>query len=91
MFLDAPEMGREQKKRRRGKETSMIKDLKWEPLASCRKQSRLCTMYKISNDIIHVNKSKYLTPATELVDPMILNIKSLNIFKNKLSDYLRGD
>ena len=22
-------------------------------------------MYKISNDIIHVNKSKYLTPATE--------------------------
>ena len=22
-------------------------------------------MYKISNDVIHVNKSKYLTPATE--------------------------
>ena len=43
----------------------MIKDLEWEPLASRRKQSHLCTMYKISNDIIHVNKSKYLTPATE--------------------------
>ena len=43
----------------------MIKDLEWEPLASRRKQARLCAMYKISNDIIHVNKSKYLTPATE--------------------------
>ena len=32
---------------------SMIKDLEWEPLASRRKQARLCTMYKISNDIIH--------------------------------------
>ena len=45
--------------------TSMIKGLEWEPLASRRKQARLCKMYKILNDIIHVNKSKYLTPATE--------------------------
>ena len=36
-----------------------------ESLASHRKQARLCTMYKISNEIIHVNKSKYLTPVTE--------------------------
>ena len=43
----------------------MIKDLEWEPLASRHKQARLCTMYKISNDIIHVSKSKFLTPATE--------------------------
>ena len=43
----------------------MIKDLESEPLTSRRKQARLCTMYKISNDIIHVNKSKYLAPATE--------------------------
>ena len=45
--------------------TSMIKYLEWEPLASRRKQACLCTMCRISNDIIHVNKSKYLTPATE--------------------------
>ena len=104
----------------------MIKDLEWEPLASRRKQSRLCTMYKISNDIIHVNKSKYLTPATETrtrgshdfkyfvehtsndvfkysyfplrtvrewnsLPSDIVTAKSLDIFKNKLSDYLRGD
>ena len=43
----------------------MIKGLEWEPLASLRKQARLCKMYKISDGIIHVNKSKYLTPATE--------------------------
>ena len=43
----------------------MIKDLEWQPLASPRKQARLCTMYKISNDIIHVNKSNFLNPATE--------------------------
>ena len=43
----------------------MIKDLELEPLASRRKHARLCTMYKIANHIIHVNKSKYLIPATE--------------------------
>ena len=38
----------------------------WESLASSRKQARfICTMHKISNDIIHVNKSKYFTPVTE--------------------------
>ena len=47
--------------------TSTIKDLELEPLASPRKlKPRLCTMYEISNDIIHVNKSRYLTPATEI-------------------------
>ena len=45
--------------------TSMIKYLEWDSLASRRKQACLCTRYKISNDIIHVNKSNYLTPATE--------------------------
>ena len=48
--------------------TSMIKDLEWEPLASRRMKTSLnyaCTMYKISNDIIYVNESKYLTPATK--------------------------
>ena len=45
----------------------MIKDLESEPLTSCCEQAHSCTnnMYKISNDIIHVNKSKYLAPATE--------------------------
>ena len=42
----------------------MIKDLEWEPLASQSEQARLCTMHKISKDIIHVKESKYLTPAT---------------------------
>ena len=42
----------------------MMKYLEWELLASESEQARLCTMYKISNDIIHVKKSKYLTPAT---------------------------
>ena len=37
----------------------------WESLASHRKQARLYTMYKISNHIIHVNKTKYFTPVTE--------------------------
>ena len=46
--------------------TSMIKDLEWAGTPGLSPQtSRLCTVYKISNDIIHVNKSKYLTPATE--------------------------
>ena len=45
--------------------TSMIKGLEWEPLAFRRKQARSCKMYKILNDIIHVNKSMYLTPTTE--------------------------
>ena len=35
--------------------TSMMKDLEREPLASRHKQPHLCTMYKISNDIIHLN------------------------------------
>ena len=43
----------------------MLKDLEWEPLALCRKQACLITMYKITNDIIHMNKSKYLIPPTE--------------------------
>ena len=43
----------------------MIRYLEWDSLASRRKQACLCTRYKISNDIIHVNKSNYLTPATE--------------------------
>ena len=84
--------------------------------------SCLCTMYKISNDIIHVNKSKYLAPATETrtrgspdlkyfvehtsndvfkysyfprtvrewnsLPSDVVTAKSLDIFKNKLNDYL---
>ena len=49
----------------------MIKDLEWESLASRRKQARLCTMYKISNDIIQQQK-------LGLVDLMVLN-RLLNI------------
>ena len=45
--------------------TIMLKDLEWEPLALRRKQARLMTMYKITNDIIHIDKSKYLLPPTE--------------------------
>ena len=72
-------------------------------------------MYKISNDIIHVNNSKYLTPATETrthgspgfkyffehtsrtvrewksLPSDIVSAKSLDIIKNMLSGYLRGD
>ena len=45
----------------------MIKDLEWAGTPGLSPQtSRLCTMYTILNDIIHVYKSiKYLTPATE--------------------------
>ena len=43
----------------------MVKEMEKESLASRRKKARLCTMYKISNDIVHINKSKNLTPATE--------------------------
>jgi hypothetical protein len=43
----------------------MMESMEWEPLASRRKQSRLCTMYKITNDLISINKSKYLKLATE--------------------------
>ena len=44
----------------------MVKDLEWAGTPGLSPQtSRLCTMYKILNDIIHVYKSKYLTPATE--------------------------
>ena len=42
----------------------MVKEMEKESLASRRKKARLCTMYKISNDIVHINKSKNLTPAT---------------------------
>ena len=45
--------------------TAMLKDLSWEPLALRRKQARLTTMYKITNNIIHMDKSKYLNPPTE--------------------------
>ena len=65
----------------------MMKYLEWEILASESEQARLCTMYKISNDIIHVKKSKYLTQQQQLglVDLMVLNIL-LNI---QVTMYLR--
>ena len=45
--------------------TSMLEDLEWEPLALRRKQARLMTMYKITNDIIYIDKAKCLIPPTE--------------------------
>ena len=45
--------------------TAMIKDLEWDSLASRCKRARLCTMYKITDNIIHVNKDKYLRPTRE--------------------------
>ena len=42
--------------------TAMIKDLEWDSLASRRKRARLCTMYEITHNIIHLNKDKSLRP-----------------------------
>ena len=38
--------------------TTMIKDLEWDSLASRRKRARLCTLYKITHNIIHLNSDK---------------------------------
>ena len=45
--------------------TAMIKDLEWDSLASRRKRVRLCIMYKITHNITHVIKDKYLRPTRE--------------------------
>ena len=55
--------------------TTMFKDLEWEPLALRRKQARLMTMYKSTNDIIHINLNIYFRLwKPVLVDLIILNI-----------------
>ena len=43
----------------------MLKDLEWESLSLRRKQALLTTMYKITNDIVHIDESNYLLPPTE--------------------------
>ena len=44
--------------------TNMLEELKWDTLHNRRKQHRL-TMYKIENELVGINKAKYLVPAPE--------------------------
>jgi hypothetical protein len=34
--------------------TSMLKELKWQPLAECGRDQRLCLLYKIVNDLVAI-------------------------------------
>ena len=75
--------------------------MEWESLTFRRQHARLCTMYKITNEIIHVLKSEYLTLPNE-TRTIVLSAQvmmSLNIpffqeqlkngtgFHQKLSNY----
>ena len=43
----------------------MIEDLNWDSLALRRQQTRLTTMYKISHNLIEVDKAKFINLASE--------------------------
>ena len=45
--------------------SAMIEDLNWDSLALRRQQTRLTTMYKISHNLIEVDKAKFINPASE--------------------------
>ena len=45
--------------------SAMIEDLNWDSLALRRQQTRLTTMYKISHNLIEVDKAKFINLASE--------------------------
>ena len=50
----------------KGTVTTLLNDLKWQPLEERRKAARLTMMYKIVNEEIDIPSDRYLTPVTRL-------------------------